>query len=128
MKITLNKEEIQTVLEDALCNGGLSCLGDSGIELDYKKTDYIEHKETGDCYETVLMKMLNNGKALSFIDEECDGEYSVDLTLKLATERLTDITDKHLSDTVKRMLDEESDAEDGYVLIQFILYNEVIFG
>lgn len=129
MTLQLTSQDIQKVLMDVLCNGGVSFLHSSGIDLELDDDIYKKHKQSGDCIEDVMMKMLNSGEAISFVDsEDDDSEYTKDLTLELATERLSNITDEHFLQCVKNVIEDNGDAEDGFAIIQFIIYGEVIFG
>ena len=68
----------------ALCNG-LPQLTIHGIEIVYNKDEYKQTREifkdkTSICYEDVLIKMLETGRKISFIDSEKSLD-DVDLTI-----------------------------------------------
>ena len=91
MKLSLSKEERDKVLLDILCNGAVGYLASSGVEMEYSDEDYKKHREKGDCYEDVLMKIINSGGKLEFVDTE--GDESKTLTAQsLETARLQPFT------------------------------------
>jgi hypothetical protein len=126
MKVVLNKEEIKSVILDVLCNGGVSML--DFITVDYDDKHYKKVRQDSDCFEDVLYKILEDGGTLKFIDEEYDGDYTVDLTMKLIEQRLNEIDNSDFTELLLSSLREESDALTGYELIQWFLYKEIIFG
>lgn len=127
MKLILTKEEIDKVFLDILCNGGIGYLASSEVEIEYLQEEYKKVKSDGDCYEDVLLKIINSGGKLFFIDTD-GGEFSRTLSKESLTEALTNIEDLHFCQLVLESLNEQSDAETGYNLIQFILYDNLIFG
>lgn len=127
MKLVLTQEERDKVLLDILCNGGLDYLRSSDVEMNYSPQDYKKAKQSGDCYEDVLLRIINNGDKLEFVDMDGD-EYSKTLTKELVEQSLTNVEDNHFCQLVLESLNEQSDAETGYNLIQFILYGKLIFG
>jgi len=126
MKLSLNKEERNKVILDVLCNGAIGFLEQSGVEMTYSDQDYKKTRVKGDCYEDVLLKILNSGGKLEFIDNE--GDESKTLTDEVLTKALTNIENQDFADYVITLLKEEGDAETGLCVLQFILYDEVIFG
>lgn len=127
MKLVLTKEERDKVLLDVLCNGGIGYLGSSEIDMEYSREHYKGVKKEGDNYEDVLLKIINSGGKLEFVDID-GGEYSKTLTKESLKQALTNIEDKHFCKLVLESLNDESDAETGYCIIQFILYGSIIFG
>lgn len=127
MKLVLTKEERDKVLYDILCNGGLSYLRSSDVTLDYSDEHYKGVRKEGDCFEDVLLKIINSGGKLEFIDHD-GGEFTRTLTRESLKQALTNVEDKHFCQLVLESLDEQSDAETGYNLIQFIIYGKLIFG
>jgi len=130
MEIKLTNTESENIFHTALCNA-LDYLHGYGIELDFIKKDYelASSKlkaETGTtvCYEDVLMQILRDGKELTFIDNECDGEYTRSISLKDVHERVCKTPLDYLSD----MILENDDATTGDVVLQTVLYEEIIFG
>lgn len=131
IEINLSKEKSEEFFYNALCNG-LDYFGSYGvfIELDmkaYKKAKSTLNKKgvTSTCHEDVLMEILRNGDTIKFIDEECDGEYSRDLTLEMVHNNVgkTDV------DHLMNMITENDDATTADVIIQAVLYDgETIFG
>lgn len=129
MKLVLEQKEIYAVLLDCFCNGGLSELYSSGIDYCYNKPKYEKFRVSGVSYEDNLINLLKGGGRLKFIDME-DEDNVVFLTMELAQERLTNIENKTVIESILKM-DEYSysaDAWDGYNVIQYLLYNDIIFG
>jgi len=127
MKLVLTKVEQDKVLLDILCNGAIGFLNSSEITMDYSNELYKSLKQTGDNYEDVLLKIINAGGKLKFIDAD-SGDYSKNLTKESLNEALTNIENIDFCNYVLASLSEQSDAETGFCLIQFILYGELIFG
>lgn len=131
MTITLTPQESEIFFYDSLCNGlgELSCYG---MSLKYKDADYQAAKNNfatanpGQtiCFEDVLMQILRDGKKLKFIDEECDGEYTRSISLKEVHERVAKTPIRHLMDQIN----ETSDAVTADVILQTVLFEEIIFG
>lgn len=128
MKLVLTKVEREQVLLDILANEGINYLANSGVEMGYSRTHYNKVKKEGDCHEDVLLRILNSGGKLEFVDVEDDGDFSRTLTKESLKQAFTDIKDKEFIGYVLDSLKEQSDAEIGYWLIQYILYGEVVFG
>jgi len=126
MKLSLSKEEINKVFLDVLCNGAIGFLAQSDVEMTYSDEDYQKVRENGDCYEDVLLKIINTGGKLEFVDTE--GDESKTLTLEVLTKALTNIENQDFADYVLTLLKEEGDAEIGLCVLQYILYDDVIFG
>lgn len=133
MKVQLNNEEIQQVILSILCNGALSFASQSGLDYSYDRQHYKRIKEenpTLTSFEDILLGMLNDGGKIQIIDQEGgeDSEYNKDLTLKLATDQLSNVTDPEFAEYVITSVREEGDAETDYSILQFILYDEIVFG
>lgn len=130
MKLQLEQKEIEAVLLDCFCNGGLSELYHSGIDYTYNKAKYDKFRVDGHFYEDNLINLLKGGGRLKFIDME-DEDNTVFLTMELAQERLTNIENKTVIESILKIVDEDNynaDAWDGYNVIQYLLYNDIIFG
>ena len=126
MKLQLTKDEIKNVIISVFANGGLSYLN---FDLDYSNKEYLKHNVEGESWEDNLFHLLENGGKITFIDnEDDDSEYTTDLTMKLIEERLENCTEQDFIDCVVATVNGEDDAETGYCLIQWFLFNEVIFG
>ena len=129
MKLNLTQQEIETVLLDCFCNGGLGELYQSGVDYTYNKEKYQQFKVEGACYEDNLLNLLKNGGRLKFVDVEGDNEVFF-LTLNSAKEKLTEIEDANIIEKVKDILSENgnADAWHGYEILQFVLFGEIIYG
>jgi hypothetical protein len=127
VNVELTKQESETVFYDILCNCiSMGWFNGYGITLDYNKGAYNRAKEKlqNPCVEDVWMQMLRDGEKLFFIDWECDGEYNAEVTLedvhtKIQTAPLEDI---------KTILDGTGDVINDDIVLQSMLYGEVIFG
>ena len=110
---------------DALCNG-LSELYHYGIicEPNYEHYNKAKSKLSNRCSEDVYIQILEDGNTLSFIDEEGEGCYSVDVTIDMVIERVFNTPQENLLALIK----EYGDACDADVLLQTVLYNKIIFG
>ena len=131
MQIILTPQESENFFFDSLCNGlgELSCYG---LELKYEKADYQSAKrnlheqdlEDSICFEDVLMQILREGGSLKFIDTECDGEYTRSISMVDVHARVAKTPIRHLVDQIN----ENSDAVTADVILQTVLFEEVIFG
>lgn len=131
MKLQLIEEEIKAVTLSILCNGALSFAQQSGIDYDFDRQHYNKIKEenpTLDCYEDILYAMIADGGKIEFIDtEDDDSEYTKDLTMELLKEKLGNIENQTFADEVMVVLTESGDAENDYSVLQYILYDEIVF-
>jgi hypothetical protein len=130
MTVKLTPTESETIFHNALCNG-LGYVEGYGIELDFNKQDYaraatfLKQGATDTiCYEQVLMQILKDGKKLTMIDHECEGEYTRSITIKDVHKRVSQTPIRHLMD----MINEDDDAETADVVIQSVFFKDVIFG
>lgn len=127
MKITLTHQESESIFFDALCNAvGTGYMEGYGLSVKYLDEHYDEAKGklSRPCYEDVLMQILRDGNSIMFIDHECDGEYDAVITLDMVHNRSNDAD----ADTLLAMMNGEGDADTASNLLQYIAYNEVIFG
>jgi hypothetical protein len=125
MEIKLTKKESEEYFHNALCNG-LSEMGGYGLTFDYVSSEYKKSREklTNPCFEDVLMQMLRDGYKITFIDEECDGEYTSSIGMKEIHERVAKTPIQHLTD----MINENDDAVTADVILQSVFFDAVIFG
>ena len=126
MQILLTPQESEDFFLNALCNG-LSYFEGYGLELTYNEDAYNKAKQTlrqGVAWEYILMEILRQGDVLTIIDHECDGEYNVDITLDMVHDRVKDAPQEHLLN----MYNEDDDAETADVILQWVAYQEIIFG
>ena len=129
MEIVLTKEESENYFHGALCNG-LGYMGGYGLELEYKEEEYKAAREqiksTGNspCYEDVLLEILKMGGSLTFVDIECEGEYTRTISLNDVHERVAKTPISHLMDMIK----ETDDAVTADVIIQTVFFEDIIFG
>lgn len=125
MRITFTDEEALDMYYNALCNG-LGYIGYYGLSIDCDREAYNEAraKLESPCLEDVFIQVLKDGGTLQFIDEEYDGEYSRDVTLQMVLDNISKTPTKHLMD----MVNEQDDAITADVILQSVMYGEVIFG
>jgi hypothetical protein len=130
MEIKLTPKESEDFFHTALCNG-LGYISGHGLELFVDEDKYRKAKQTlqeqgipSNCYEDVLMQVLRQGDALTLVDEE-GGDYTADITLDMVHTRVSNVFPvRHLLD----MYNENDDAETADVIIQYVAYNDIIFG
>jgi hypothetical protein len=126
MEIKLTPQESEDFFLNALCNG-LSCFDGYGLELTYNQDAYNKAKKSlrqGVAWEYILMEILRQGDALTIIDHEGDGEYTRDITL-------ADVHTHVPTAPMSRLLDmynEDDDAETADAILQWVAYQEIIFG
>jgi hypothetical protein len=125
MKISLTPIESEDYFFNALCNG-LHELGQYGIELDYIEDEYkLSRASLGPnapCFEDVLMQMLRDGYKLAFTDTEAEETMFITINDVHAKVQTTD--SRHLLD----MINEQDDAVTADVILQTVIYGEVVFG
>lgn len=133
MKIILEKNEALQYLHDALCNG-LGYIYQYGVEVSNDQVDYDKAKEwlkankgtcmwdASDCYEDILMAMVMTC-GLRFEDREC-GVDAEQIHVDTLVERMQLVPAKW----ILQMADENDDAETGDVIIQCLLFGEIVFG
>jgi hypothetical protein len=124
MTITLTNEESEEYFFNAICNG-LAYVQSYGLQLSFKKEHYkqAQSKLTSPCLEDVLMQMLRDGNTFGFVDEESDGEYSKQITLKDVHEGMKNVP----PDRILEMANENDDADTADAIIQSVFYGEIIF-
>ena len=124
LKVSLTPQESENFFHNALCN--MMSIGGYGLVFDYEKEDYTKARkslqkksETGEfksvcgiCREDVWMEILRIGGKLKVIDEENDGEYTREITLKDVHERVQKTPVRHLMDAIN----ENDDAETADVI------------
>ena len=124
MKIILTHEESEKYFHNALCNG-YDYLTSYGIDVDYDAAAYkaARVKLDSPCFEDVLLQLLKDGGTLRITDNEC-GMDEVSITINDVHERVQNAPLNHLTD----MINENDDADTADVILQTVIYNEVIFG
>jgi hypothetical protein len=112
---------------DSMCNVfGTGYFDGYGLELDYDENDYKEsrNKLTDPCFEDVLFQMLKDGKKLTLVDVECDGEYTRSITLEDVHNKVCKTPTRFLMD----MINEEGDVETSDVILQTVFFDDIVFG
>ena len=125
MQIQLTPQESETMFHNALCNG-LGYMNGYGLEFDYCDKQYsaAKTKLQSPCCEDVLMQILRDGGSLTFVDVECDGEYTRSVSLADVHDRVQKTPLRFLTD----MINEEDDAETADAVLQTVFFEEIIFG
>lgn len=125
MQIQLTPQESETMFHNALCNG-LGYMSGYGLEFEYSDEQYsaAKTKLQSPCFEDVLMQILRDGGSLTFVDVECDGEYTRSVSLADVHSRVQQTPLRFLTD----MINEQDDAETADVMLQTVFFEEIIFG
>jgi hypothetical protein len=124
---------IREFICNLLCNGMYYFSG-YGIQLNYSRKGYELTKESSTlsdpAWEDVLTQMIIDGYTLHFDDIEGDGEMNADLTLQSVEDGLKNLygVNPTFTNAVDTLLAEEDDAETCDVILQCILYGDIIFG
>ena len=130
LSIKLTDNFKKEILYNSLCNG-LGQLQCYGLEIIYSDSDYTEGKKayyertktfSGACYEDILMEILTLDKKIVFEDTET-GEF---FNLKLS-ESLNNLDNLPVW-VVSQLLDESDDSTTADAVLQFALFNEIVFG
>ena len=128
--ITLSDDFKKEILYNSLCNGlGYVC---SSYDLqwdvfddfynDARKQLKEERPTETICIEDILLRVLENGQPIKFLDLQSDNiDY---LFLKDALYRMDNLP----IDVINNFLNENDDADDADVVIQTCLFTKVIFG
>lgn len=124
MEIKLTNLEAETFFHNALCNG-LGQISGYSITVDYSDKDYTaaRKKLKNPCYEDVLLQILKDGKELQFVDEE-EGQDTVTILLADVYAKMPLVPFDHLT----AMIEENDDADTADVILQTIIYGDIIFG
>lgn len=134
MKIKLifeSDQEKMSLFHTCLCDNGLIGLTIAGVQLEY---DYHDMKAARErvvqrkqnevvCYEDVLVEILEGGGYLKFVDTE-SGMDDVLLTKEQVIRNLDLVTPRVLLE----IYNEEYDAVHTDIVMQTLIYGEVIFG
>ena len=134
IRIQIQKEiDLREVICYLLCNG-LCYFSDYGVDLNYSQNDYKLAKASSSlsapAWEDVLTEMVINGKPLHFKDVEGEGDMDADLTLQSVKEGFEKMygVNPTFTDAVDTLLKENEDAETCDVILQCLLYGDVVFG
>lgn len=123
IEIKFSEQRSLELFKDALSNG-LSYLRGYDIEEDYSKLEYQQAKEklNAPFYEDVLVQILEDGGSINFIDYE---------SMSISTIHLEDVVNnmpKVPLNTLLEVLNDMGDAISYDVILQTIIYGEVIYG
>lgn len=127
MQVILTEKESEDIFYNSLCNG-LSVISNWGFDISYSDKHYKEAKfhlieeKGGLCYEDILMQLLKMGNSIEFIDIE-QGTDSKTLTLKMIHENVS----KAPIHNISNIINEYDDAEDADVILQFVIFGEVVY-
>lgn len=123
IEIKFSEQRSLELFKDALSNG-LSYLRGYDIEEDYSKLEYQQAKEklNAPFYEDVLVQILEDGGSINFIDYE---------SMSISTIHLEDVVNnmpKVPLNTLLEVLNDMGDAISYDVILQTIIFGEVIYG
>lgn len=130
VSIKLTEDFKKEIIFNSLCNG-LGQLQCYGLNLLWSDEDYTEAKKSyyqrtqrisGACYEDILMELLEMKKRVVFEDLET-GEF---FDLKLS-DALTNLDNLPIW-VIVQILEESDDGETADIVLQYCLFNEVVFG
>jgi hypothetical protein len=128
--IILTDEYKKEIIHNALCNG-LGQLHCYGLELYWNDEDYTEAKKSyyqrtqkisGACYEDILMELLEMNKKVVFVDLETDEIHNFNLQTSLKN------LDNLNKEWILQLIEGNDDSETADVVLQFCLFNEIVFG
>ena len=122
MKVLLTKEERKKLLHAAFCGAGHFHYGAMGIE--YSQDDYKIARDAvdpGPCREDVWLKMFELDMPIWIEDFEDDEKYFI------TPERLANLDNLPIN-IIYKILDGDYDAEDLDWVLEFIMFNEKIYG
>lgn len=127
--IMLSPEQSEEIFFNAMCDG-MWYFSSYGLELRYSEDEYQKCaqklKDSGNslpCYEDVFMEMLRSGKEIRLFDTEDgvdDGIWTLD--------RVHRLVQKAPQHQLLNMLKEEYDSGDSDTILQYVAYEDVIFG
>lgn len=137
MRIEFSKNDVQKIIYDAFCNGGLEQLYYASVGIDWdspsnsdnysnSKNRLIEKGITDICREDIYMEILTNGDCITFIDFEADEIINMNLDDAISNFNSLDLEKLELAELLNE--DCTADACDYCNAIQYALYGEVIFG
>jgi hypothetical protein len=101
-------------------------MGGYGLEFETHEHEYqaARQKLTNPCYEDVLMQVLRDGKTIQCIDTEGDGDYNREITLQMVHDGM----DKVPARNILNIVNEQDDVIDADVILQTVMFGEIIFG
>lgn len=123
--IIFSNEEKEEMFYNAMCNALPYVTNGYSLQLDFNEAEYKEAraKLNSPCLEDVLMQLLRDGKTIKFIDLEADNEEHP-ITLQLIHDNMPKLPIRN----ALNIINEQDDAEDADVVIQTVIFGEVIFG
>lgn len=123
IEIKFSEQRSLELFQDALANGLIYLLG-YGIDIDYYKIEYQQAREKLEvpCYEDVLVQILKDGGTLDFIDFE-EGNITT-----IYLEDVINNMPKVPLKTLLEVLEDKGDAISADVVLQTIIFGEVIYG
>ena len=127
MTIKLSETEIKDVIKTALCNS-MNELGGYGFEWDKNAMNYSKYRFEGACLEDVIIKALEGGEGFFVIDVEGGDDEVSSFTLNTAIETFNTNDNSDFHDAILNILKETDDAIDGDIILQTLLFGEVVYG
>lgn len=126
-KLVLTQEEALKAFYDSLCNVyGTGWFEGYGLEWDWDDAAYdaAKAKLESPCIEDVLLQIIKDGGEIRVNDIEGDGDQNAKFTLETITANIDTVPFDHMAD----YLNENDDISTADVILQSILYREVVFG
>ena len=127
MKIVLTKSESEKIFFDCLCNI-CSYWNGYGLVIDYDASAYKLAREKitpeNRTFESVVMQILKDGGKLMVIDEENNGEYNREISLK----DIHRLVSKTPVDNLLNIQTGNDDVNDADAVLQTVFFGEIIFG
>ena len=117
---------------------GLTYFPDYGFHLEYNPTEYKQAREALEagaprpwdsltntiCIEDIQTQMLVMGFGLTLVDDEGEGDNTQTLNWELIKKNW-----HHVTDTIKGEFNDENwDANTADLLMQYILFGEIVYG
>lgn len=130
-QIVLTQEEALKAFHTALCDVyGSGWFNGYGLEFEYDDAAYEaarkKLKEAGEspCIEDVFLQIIKDGGELKVNDVEGEGDNNGSFTLQKIVDNISTTPFDHMAD----YLNEQGDVITADVILQSILYREIIFG
>lgn len=126
--LNLTEKEMQEIFYNVLCDG-LDYCSYFGSVSSCNKEDYATARKNfmmtnlSVCIEDVLLQILRDGGKLQYIDNE-DESMNCQISMQDVYDRISLVP----IDTLNDMINGEYDAETCDIILQTILFKEVIFG
>lgn len=125
MTIQLTAADKLIVLQNCMCDG-LHYFSGYGVFIEFDENMYNETKAKYNvtCWDMTLAHMINDDIPVTFIDEECNGDYTKEITN--STLNWAILCEKH-ANTLVDILNGNYDAETCDIALQVLIWGDIIF-